>query len=138
MNWGKQKKHQQNQHLLYAHIHSKGTAQLYKSTTGKSARGMKLFQIPVISTDSTPGLIKLSLENPICESAFCSLHEVGRRRWNSIVHVGKSSSVMTAHGNKGNLHAAMSKDKKDGLIKHFNNQRAAAVGNEGAKGHQVH
>ena len=46
---------------------------------------------------------------------------------------------MTAHGNKGNLHAAMSKDKKDdGLIKHFNNQRAAAVGNEGAKGHQVH
>jgi anthranilate/para-aminobenzoate synthase component II len=54
MNWGKQKKHQQDQHLLYAHINLKGTAQLYKSMTGKSATGMKLFQIPVISTDSTP------------------------------------------------------------------------------------
>jgi hypothetical protein len=62
MNWGKQKKHQQDQHLLSAHIHSQGTAQLYKSATGKSAIGLKLFQITVSSTDSTPGLIKLQRE----------------------------------------------------------------------------
>jgi hypothetical protein len=119
MHWGDKKKIEQDQAVLSAYLSSQVAGELYKSTTGKTPRGLKLYQIPVSSVTHEPDIMQLTLANRICKDAFCAIHEIGRRRWNSIVQVATNSSVMKPHGGQGNQNSAMSPEKKEVLEKHF-------------------
>lgn len=117
--WEGQSKLDRDQSLLTAHIYAKNTESVLEKAMGKKVpNGLAFFyKIPFTSFEGDD--ISELRDHNICESAFCNLHNIGRKRWDTIRVTAETSSTARPHSNVGNTNAAVPIAKKEVLVNHF-------------------